>query len=114
MHRHITVLIIQMHKVIQFTLLFLNNYSLFTIFYRYLFQLTRDEHLLLILFVLLALDLVILLPWALLDPIECHRRTVEAVANVCATDVECCLQNLSLFGCYFGLSICNEKKILSH
>ncbi len=45
-------------------------------------QMTRDEHLLLGIVLMLILDLCVLLPWHIIDPIRCHRRTVAEVFQV--------------------------------
>ncbi|XP_013398232.1 gamma-aminobutyric acid type B receptor subunit 2 [Lingula anatina] len=49
---------------------------------------TKDEHLLLALGALLAIDLVILLPWILVDPISCQQMSqVKVYQNLSNTDI---------------------------
>ena len=55
----------------------LNKQSVFL-----LFQMTRDEHLLLGLFVMILLDFVVLIPWHLVDPIKCSRKAISEVFEV--------------------------------
>lgn len=46
------------------------------------FQTFRDEHLLLVIGSLLLLDLVILLPWQLVDPVTCVPWITEQTPEV--------------------------------
>ena len=43
-------------------------------------QLSRDEHLLLAVVAVMALDLAVLLPWQLVDPITCRTWTTASSA----------------------------------
>ena len=45
-------------------------------------QLTRDEHLLLGVLIMIVLDLAIMLPWTLVDPITCQRKNLTTVFEV--------------------------------
>ena len=61
-----------------FGALFAKAWRVFLVFKNLNFngKLTRDEHLLLGVLIMLLLDLAILLPWILVDPITCQRKQV--------------------------------------
>ena len=45
-------------------------------------KLTRDEHLLVGVLVMIILDLAILLPWLFVDPVQCHRSVIKTKDTV--------------------------------
>ena len=56
-------------------------------------KLTRDEHLLLGVLIMLLLDVAILLPWILVDPITCERKQVaikQKVLVIIFSRLKCC------------------------
>lgn len=64
--------------------LFAKSWRVFLVFKNINFngKLTRDEHLLIGILVMLLIDLGILLPWYLVDPIQCTNRTITTVYEV--------------------------------
>ena len=67
-----------------FGLLFAKSWRVFLVFKNLNFNgsMARDEHLLIGVVVMVILDLAIVLPWALIDPIECQRRVVRIEEEV--------------------------------
>ena len=72
-----------------FGLLFAKSWRVFLVFKNLNFNgsMARDEHLLLGVVVMATLDLAIVLPWSLLDPIQCRRRVVSIEDQVRASTV---------------------------
>ena len=67
--------------------MFAKSWRVFLVFKNINFngKLTRDEHLLVGILVMVLIDLAILLPWQFADPIKCTRRIVQLTANVSET-----------------------------
>ena len=64
--------------------MFAKSWRVFLVFKNINFngKLTRDEHLLVGILVMVIIDLTILLPWQFADPIQCTRKVVQQVSNV--------------------------------
>jgi len=45
-------------------------------------QTTRDEHLMLVVLVMILVDLIVLLPWYFVDPIKCQTQLWKHVSKV--------------------------------